>query len=509
MKKLLFVLFTLPCLGQAPAVEWTKIIGGINYDDLGSIIQTTHDNGYIMVGATSSTDGDISGNHGGNDVLVVKLNALGGILWIKTFGGSGSDSGKSIYETADGGYILCGSTASTNNDVTFNHGFYDAWVIKLNTNGDLEWQKTYGGTAQDDSYCIRPTSDGGYIIGGISRSTNGDVTGNNGESDYWVIKTDSSGDIQWQKNYGGSSLDVLSSVEPTSDGGYIVSGNVFSTNGDVLGNHGGTDYWILKTNSIGIIEWQKTLGGSSYEFSGNIHQTSDGGYIVTGTTPSVDGDITVTIGLGDFWIVKLNAAGTIEWQKSYGGTAEDNSYFIQQTVEGGYVIAGISKSQDVDLLNNHGLADFWILKIDINGNTQWQKNIGGSNNDYASYIQQTESNGFIIGGRTYSNDFDVVPNYHGNSDIFILKLAPDTLENNVFIKNSLSIFPNPTTTQLHLQSANNLTIDKVIITDMMGKTIFQQTENTTTINTQNLANGLYILQVFSQGNKYQHKFIKE
>ncbi len=508
MKNFLFYFFTVACWSQAPTIEWSASIGGLAYDDLSCIIQTTHNNDYVVIGSTNSIDGDIISYHGASDVFMAKISTTGALLWTKTFGGTGTDIGKSICETPDGGFILCGSTTSTDSDITFNHGYYDAWVLKLNANGDIEWQKTYGGTAQDESYAIKPTPDGGYIVGGITRSLNGDVTSNNGESDYWVIKIDSVGTIAWQKNYGGSNLDVLSTIEPTTDGGYIISGNTFSTNGDVIGNHGGSDYWLLKINSNGAIEWQKTLGGSGYEFCGAIKQTNDGGFIVTGSTPSVDGEVTISYGQGDFWVVKLDSLGTLEWQKSYGGTAQDSSYDIHQTIEGGYIIAGLSYSHDIDLLNNIGLADYWVLKINATGVPQWQNNFGGSNNDYASYIQQTDANCFIVGGRTYSSDFDV-SNYHGNSDIFLLKLAPENLSFSASIKNSFSIYPNPTSNLVHLHTSNNVVLDSITVTDMVGKVVLMQVGNTETISTENLSAGVYLLEASSGGKSYKIKFIKQ
>ncbi len=508
MKKTLFLLFSLNCFAQSPTIDWSVNLGGLNNDELRDIIEIPRDNTYVFTGSSSSTDGDFAVTQGNSDLVLAKVDATGGIIWAKTYGGSGSEDGSSVYETTDGGFIICGSTDSNNGDVLSNHGFLDIWVIKTDENGNLEWQQTYGGSAQDNGYVIRPTSDGGYIIGGLSRSTNGDATNNKGESDYWIIKIAANGAIQWQKNYGGSDLDVLSSIEQTADGGFIMNGTVFSTNVDVTNHHGGADYWVVKTNSLGVMQWQKTLGGSHYEFAGNIQQTADGGYIVSGSSPSIDGDVTNNHGQGDLWIVKLNPLGVIDWQKTFGGTLDDKAYFVEQTSDGGFIITGISNSVDGDLLLNNGLYDYWVLKVNAAGVAQWQKTIGGSNNDYADCIKQSSNNGFIVGGRSYSADIDV-PGNNGNGDVFILKLSPDTLNNDSFIQADFVIFPNPAKSELNIQTSNNAIFDRITVTDMLGKIILQQTSGANSVDVQNLANGVYVLQAYSGKDSYQRKFIKE
>ncbi|HVX28799.1 MAG TPA: hypothetical protein VHB70_20795, partial [Parafilimonas sp.] len=202
----------------------------------------------------------------------------------------------------------------------------------------LQWQKTYGGNQQEYANSIEQTKDGGYIIAGNTYSkNNGDVTNNHGNSDYWIVKTDAFGNIQWQKSYGGSLNDVANSIQQTTDGGYIVAGYAASNNGDVIGNHGSADYWVLKLDASGNIQWQKSLGGSDFERANIIQQTVDGGYIVAGFSYSNNGDVTGNHGSADYWIVKLDSTGNIEWQKSLGGSAYEEPYLhsIQQTTDGG------------------------------------------------------------------------------------------------------------------------------------------------------------------------------
>jgi len=183
----------------------------------------------------------------------------------------------------------------------------------------IEWQKSLGGIIDDVAYCVQQTSDGGYIVGGYAVSNNGDVSLNHGNNDYWIVKLDASANITWQKCLGGSNVDKGYSVEQTSDGGYIVAGESLSIDGNVTGNHGSYDCWIVKLDANGNIMWQKSLGGTLHDSGNSIQQTKDGGFILAGFSYSNDGDVTGNHGNRDFWIVKLDSAGNITWQKSLGG----------------------------------------------------------------------------------------------------------------------------------------------------------------------------------------------
>ncbi len=261
---------------QAPAIQWEKSLGGPG-TDLAYCVRQTSDGGYILVGETNSTGGDITGNNGTTDFWVARLDASGTLVWQKALGGSGDDRGYAVAPTSDGGYIVAGATNSTDGNVTGLKGLYDFWVVKLNSTGTITWQKCFGGNSIDEAKSVEQTSDGGYIVAGWTRSNNLDITVNNGGSDFWVIKLDASGSLTWQKSLGGSGDEVASSVKQTADGGYIVAGETPSTNGDVSGNNGGTDYWVTKLSSAGALVWQKCYGGSGIDKAKSIAQTSDGG----------------------------------------------------------------------------------------------------------------------------------------------------------------------------------------------------------------------------------------
>ena len=428
---------------QAPAIQWTKCYGGSNVDVTQSI-QTTTDGGYIVAGLSLSNDGDANGNHGGVDFWIVKLTNTGQVTWQKSFGGTRQDRAYSIQQTSDGGYIIAGATNSQDGDVTGWHQGQqnaafssDFWVIKLSSAGNLQWQKCYGGSLDDVAYSIHQTSDGGYVIAGSTCSNDGDVTGYHtntilpGSSDFWVIKISSNGNLQWQRCYGAVWYEVAYSIQQTSDGGYIVGGYTNSYDGgDVQGSHNPTsgalwgDFWVIKISATGILQWQKCLGGSEEDICYSVKQTNEGGYIAVGYANSNNGNVSGIHGSlsSDCWVVKLNSTGGIDWQKCYGGTKPDEGKCIQQTSDGGYIIAGNALSNDGDLRVNNGNLDFWLLKITSGGIIEWQKSLGGSQNETAWDIKPTSDGGYITAGLTASNDGDV-SGYHGNTDFWVVKLG--------------------------------------------------------------------------------------
>jgi hypothetical protein len=496
---------------QAPAIQWQKCLGGTGFEDCYSI-QPTPDGGYIVAGRTTSNDGDVTGNHGNNgnyDAWVVKLSATGSIVWQKALGGTSYDSAFNIQLTPDGGYIVAGDTSSNDGDITINNGQVDAWVVKLSATGTLVWQKTLGGTNNDSFKSIQPSPDGGYIVSGFTRSTDGDVTGNYGNYDGWVVKLSATGTILWQKTLGGIGDDNANNIQLTADGGYIVASTNGSNNGVITGNQGGTDACIIKLSVTGDIEWQKTYGGTGSEGVNSIQPIADGSYIVAGYTRSIDGDVTENYGFDDAWIIKLTATGFIVWQKTFGGTANEQAHRIQSTPDGGYIVAGFTNSTDVDVTGyNGGGGDAWVIKLSATGTLVWQKTLGGIGYEVARSIQLTPDGGYIVAGSTNSIDGDVT-GINGNQDAWVVKLSSELMATTSFASQELKIFPNPAKNILQLQTATNGSLDKITITDLTGKIILIQTTNTTQINVEPLASGMYILEANSGENKFSSKFVKE
>lgn len=405
---------------QAPTIQWQKTFGGTNFDQVESVIQT-FDGGFIAAGIATSTNGNVTGNHGFGDFWLIKMNGLGVLQWQKSLGGSADEGAFCIRQTVDSGYVVAGSSTSNDGNVSGNHGLNDYWVVKVNSAGTLQWQKSLGGSSVDIAYDIRQTSDGGYIVAGYTISNDGDVTGNHGFEDYWIVKLNSTGTLQWQKTFGGSMDERAYSIQQTTDGGYVAGGYTKSSDGDVTGNHGDYDYWLIKLSSTGTLQWQKALGGTSSDQAHTVQQTADGGYIIAGFTASVNGDVTFNHGFEDLWIVKLNSTGALQWQKSLGGSGVDQAYQIKQLSNGGYIVGGSSYSLNGDVTGNHGGYDDWIVRTDNVGNIVWQKSLGGSSVEEAYSISPTTNNGYIVAGGTLSNDGNVTGN-HGDFDYWVVKL---------------------------------------------------------------------------------------
>ncbi|MFN8361159.1 MAG: choice-of-anchor D domain-containing protein [Candidatus Kapaibacterium sp.] len=454
-------------IGTSPTIEWQRSLGGSGYDAAFSIQQST-DSGYIVAGYSTSNDGDVTTNQGIYDYWVVKLSQLGAIEWQKSLGGGGSDKARSIQQCTDGGYILAGYSQSNNGDVSGNHGDYDYWVVKLSPVGALEWQIPLGGSKEDWAQSIQQCTDGGYIVAGFSGSKDGDVSGNHGDTDFWVVKLSPLSTIEWQTSLGGDWGEAAYSIQQSTDGGYIVAGYSQINNGDVTGNHGNKDNWIVKLSPLGALEWQKSLGGSGIDYAQSIQLSADGGYIVAGYSQSNNGDLTDNHGgFYDYWIVKLSSLGTIEWQKSLGGSGIDYGQSIQQSADGGYIVAGYSSSNDGDVTGNQGMNDFWVVKLSHLGDIEWQKSLGGSEDEQANSIQQSRDGGYIVAGYSRSKDGDVTRN-QGFEDFWVVKLSSDEVALQADTSDAVFsiIAPEPT--------LQNLSID-------MGKVLVGQSKDSTVL----------------------------
>lgn len=521
MKKIFlftYLLFITNCLSQAPTIQWQKSYGG-SFDDYGKCIRKTQDGGFVVVGYSYSNNGYVSGNHGASDIWVVKLNSAGSVIWQKSLGGSLNEESYSFEITSDDSIVIIGAASSSNGDVANSSCNGDYWIVKLDSLGTILWKNVYGGLSSTDRpFSINSTSDGGFIVAGESASNDSFVTGNHGGFDYWVVKYNSLGIPQWQKALGSNNHDEAFSVKQTSDGGYIVVGVTncgVTNNGDVTGSHGNGDYWVVKLNSNGSIIWQKAFGGSYIDSANDVIQTSDGGYIVVGSSGSSNGDVIGNHSYdykNDFWILKLDSLGSLQWQKSLGGTGHDIARSIKQTPDGNYIIIGSSSSLDGDVVGSFGSGNFvyWLVKINTLGSLLWQKPIGSYWGDnYAFSVDIALDGGFVVAGQTNDSQYFYSPpvtqsqiNYH------VVKLSPDFLSTSSFNNMSVTVFPNPVSNQLNIRLSNNENIDKIIVTDLLGKEIISQ-KNTNQLSVENLANGIYLIEIFSNDVILRTKFIKK
>jgi hypothetical protein len=359
------------------------------------------------------------------------------VIWQKTLGGSHWDEAAETHRTADGGSItvgysyspLSGDKASAN--YSSSTDTTDIWVVKLDAAGNIQWQKTLLADRFEAAYTVKQAPDGGYIIGGTSDSgISGDKTeASYGEFDYWIIKLDATGTILWQKTIGGTKTDVLQDLQITTDGGFIAAGYSESgLNGNkTVASLGYNDIWVVKCDANGVEQWQKSLGTNANDIANEIRLTNDGGYIIGGYVHSNYSSIPGMTyhGANDFLVIKMDAAGTVQWQNTYGGSSDDYVESLQQTTDGGYILGGYSTSKisgvkSEDMIDTYG--DYWIVKIDASGNIQWQNTIGSDNMDWLKSIAQTADGGYIMSGYSYSSIYaDKTESSFGDADIWVVK----------------------------------------------------------------------------------------
>jgi len=321
---------------------------------------------------------------GSDDVYLIKTDGSGNLVWTQTFGESAIDKGNSVQQTSDGGYVIAGYTAS------YGAGSNDVYLIKTDGSGNPVWTQTFGGSDYDHASSVQQTSDGGYIVAGWTSSYGA------GSGDVYLIKTDGSGNPDWTQTFGGSSNDGGSSVQQTLDGGYIVAG--FTESYGV----GYSDVYLIKTDGSGNPVWAQTFGGSWYDYGYSVQQTLDGGYIVAGTTASYGA------GADDVYLIKTDGSGNPVWTQTFGGSGVDRGRSVQQTSDGGYIVAGGTSSYGV------GSADVYLIKTDGSGNPVWTQTFGGSDYDQGSSVQQISDGGYIVAGGTVSNGA-------GSMDVYLIK----------------------------------------------------------------------------------------
>jgi hypothetical protein len=529
---------------QNPLVkQWDKRFGGTGDDQLYWLQQTT-DGGYILGGySDSDSSGDKTQfSRGGNDYWIIKIDSLGVKQWDKRYGGSAGDLLTSLQQTNDGGYIVGGSSNSdSSGDISqSSKGQYDYWIIKADGYGNKQWDKRYGGTGKDYLYSLDQTTDGGYILGGYSYSdSSGDKTQDAwGYADYWIVKIDSIGNKQWDKRYGGTWEDWLRVVKQTTDGGYILEGySVSDSSGDKTQNSwasGAWDYWIVKVDSLGNKQWDKQFGGTSRDLCTSMSLTSDGGYILVGYSDSdSSGDKTQpnwdsTGNTTDYWIVKIDSLGNKQWDKDYGGTMFEFGFGnISQTSDGGFIISSDSYSSisGDKTENNLGQEQTWIIKTDSLGIKQWDKTVFALSNPHeeAGLVIQTNDGCYAVANYTRAGigGYKTQPNWDtlapfNTSDYWIIKFCDSTLTTSIPIINkqstSFNIFPNPAQDEFTISGLPFPVQIKMV--DVFGREVFSQTIITSNpkpdsyrVQTSNFSNGVYLIKAYTGKGVFQQKLI--
>ncbi|MBS1948610.1 MAG: T9SS type A sorting domain-containing protein [Bacteroidetes bacterium] len=511
-------------LYSQPVVSKQKTIGGNSEDQLGGMWATT-DGGMVLGGRSYSyvSFDKTENNRGIDDYWVVKLDKDGKIQWQRTLGGTDVDELLALQQTRDGGYILAGNSQSyiSADKADNSKGVFDCWIIKLNSFGSVEWQKTLGGDSYEFCNSIRQTRDGGYIVGCMSNSNiSGDKSDpGKGGFDFWVVKLDSKGNKEWDRSLGGSGDEFLNQAIQTSDGGYIAVGlSNSNASGDKTENcRGNNDYWAIKLDRNGNKVWDKTAGGTDNDYVNGVVQTPDGNFILTGASASpISGEKTeASRGGFDFWIVKLNKSGKIIFDRTIGGNGDEFEAIAELTDDGGFILGGNSSSNisGEKTENSRGSFDYWILKFNKNGSISWDKTIGGNGDDNLRSIRQIKKGSYMLGGYSWSNaNGDKTEDSYGGNDYWVVnlidksqcsdftatpeaKLLFSSADEN--ISTVFKAYPNPARDQVMIRTNGKAT---VALTDYSGRVLVSSViVNNGSINTSGLNMGLYFIKNLTTG----------
>jgi hypothetical protein len=550
MRKLYLLLFIfLPFLNYSQDIIWEKSYGGIHADYLFDA-QPTADYGFILAGSSVSdkTGNKTDDNHGDLDYWIWKMNEKGELDWQKSIGGNGFDLLQSIKNTKDGGFILAGTSSSGNSFQKKEDckGITDFWVIKLDASGTEQWQRTIGGNGQDELLCAFQTKDGGYILGGSSSSSPSSISNSiidekitasaktdlyskseksRGNMDYWIVKLNRQGVIEWQKTYGGEYADLLRSMEQTTDNGYILAGYSNSPiSGDKTeANNGSGDYWIIKLNDSGEIQWQKTYGAEGDDQPYVIHQTADGGYIAGGNSNSTNvltplGGI---VGNGtDFWALRLDTDGGVLWSKTFDFGKVDILTSLVENNDHTYLIGGHAKTETRQSLvgdlakkvgvgkEKDGINDYIALKIDDKAEELWSKTVGSSGEDILRKLVETRDGGYLMAGTSNSNSSKDKNSNIGGNDFWVVKLKDKTKVEKV--KASIEAIPNPAAAYTNVIVGYDFKEGTATVIDILGRTLqhFSISSRTVPVNLNGYAQGIYIIKIQTDIKTESVKVIK-
>ena len=352
-------------------IQWQNCLGGLDFEVVVGMDNTNDGGYILVGNTFSNggkNTSQVYGNHGGQDIWAVKVDQFGNMEWRHCYGGCAQDDARAIQQTSDGNYVIVGGTLSVNSgDVYGVHGDWDAWALKIGRDGALIWQNVIGGSGIDYFYTLEETNTGNLIVGGLTSSFDGDLNGgdNKGEEDVWVAQLSADGDLLWNQTYGGSSYDGARGMCLSTEGDILIAGVTYSSDGDVTGWHGGNDAWVLRLDADGNLLWESAFGGSSNETAYSVFQRTDNDFIFAGEATSFDGDVIGNHGGVESWIVKFDKNGLLKTSICLGGSSADLSRSATQGIDNSVIVGGTSASTDGDVSFNHGLSDAWIVKLSV------------------------------------------------------------------------------------------------------------------------------------------------
>lgn len=520
----------LPMLSysQNMQIVWQQCIGGSNEERSMDIISV--EGGYLIVGWTESNDGDVSINKGSGDAWLIKTDNLGNILWEKTYGGTNGELWRRIFPAPENCYYLLGASGSSDGDISYDPypSSNDLWIAKIDSIGSLIWEKIIGGGMIDMVESGVLANDGGVVVFGWTGSQNGDITVNYGMYDMWMIKMNSDGEIEWDKSLGTDDFDYGHAIIKTDDGGFLVGGASTIGNGGNLTcepfNYN-AEAILVKLDSVGNIEWQQCYGGSGHDGIYGLLELVNG-YAFTAFAQSPDGDVTGWHGDSDIWFVKTDLTGNIIWQHCYGGYKGEIAHdlFIQEN--GNFRIFGQTYSNDGDVEGNHSSSEFendiWMFTINNEGELLWQQCYGGQGNESISGIRfgivKKEDSNYVIAALTdFGPSYDVQCTPHGgwlDKDIWLFEIKDTTTNISTSIKeNAIKVYPNPAKdfVVFEVRSSEFEVWDKneIRITNTFGQQValLPVKSDATIWDTRDIQSGIYFYYLENERIKYNGKVV--
>jgi hypothetical protein len=510
-------------------ILWQACFGGSHFDYASDIIPT--ENGYLVFGESRSDDGQVSNNHGGSDIWIVRIDSLGGIIWERSYGGSQTDLPNNIIRYNGNQYYFGGGVASNDGDIqSGNLGGYDRWIVKINGDGEIIWEKCYGGTMTEYGGYLKLLTNGNILTYGATFSGDIDVPVNYGFLDVWLMIITPQGEIVQSEVFGNMGQNNIFDIIETSDGGFFMACKAQGNDGMVQGDfHGNTDVWVVKLDSGLNIEWQKLYGGfyTDYGYQGVLEL--EDGYIFLSSTNSNDFDVSGLHGSPgvdnprDIWVVRIDSIGNILWQRCLGGSDWDWSSTVHQAEDGGFIIVGETASHNGDVSNNHsypnsGNSDIWMVKLSADGELEWEKCYGGLGNEriYKGVIHKNDNN-WILAGRTSENSDDVNCDQHGQEDYWVFEIGvEDTtgIFDTYAFNNIIKVYPNPATDYIIIEVESSKlkfqsSASSIKIVDVFGQevTTIRIVSEKTVFDCRPLESGIYFYLVEVDLEYYSGKIV--
>jgi hypothetical protein len=503
-------------------IDWQSCFGGSENDHGYDIVPT--EDGYLVFGYSLSEDGDITNSHGDGDVWIIRIDSTGGIIWERSYGGSQPEFPNNIIKYDEDIYYFGAGTWSNDGDVqSGNHGGYDRWIVKINGQGEILWENCYGGSLTEYGGFIKKLNNGNLLTYGATVSSDGDVPVNYGVLDVWLMIISPDGEILNNAVFGNIGQNNIFDIVETADGGFFMAIKAQEVEGMVQGNfHGEDDVWAVKLDSSLNMQWQKLYGGSYFDYGYYGILELDDGYLFLASTNSNDGDVSGFHGAAgtanpDIWAVRIDTIGNIMWQRCLGGNKPDWGSKLFKEEDGGFYVFGETQSNNGDVSGNYswnGYADIWMVKLSADGELEWQECFGGEGNEriYKGIIRKSEHD-WVLTGRTNYNTYDVNCDLHAMEDYWVFEIKDTTtgLLENIAGQNKIKVYPNPAKDYMIFEAIEHIQLNhsEILIQDIYGNQIASLILNSpkTVWDTRNIPGGIYFYQTIIDGEFMSGKVV--